>query len=146
MWQGGYPGNPPAGMAGMAPLSPPSLPSHMTAPNKHLPPLPGQNSASPHHSIGGPGGGGVISSQSHSHGGSNDHLENKSNMMELSDLHHPSCKLNQSRQGSFDEHHGGPDPDGADLDDRYIYHSTQKSHVTYSLGFKKVGTLHQNQQ
>ena len=109
--QGGYPGNPPPGMA---PLSPPvgMGGAHMTAPNKHLPPLPGQNGApSPHHSIGG-------GPQSH-HGGSNDHLEphkSRADMMELSDLHHPSCKLNQSRQGSFDDHGGDPDGDG--LDDR----------------------------
>jgi hypothetical protein len=33
--------------------------------------------------------------------------------MELSDLHHPSCKLNQSRQGSFED----DDEDDDDLEE-----------------------------
>ena len=68
--QGGYPGNPPPGVMAPPPLSPPSRVgdpgAHMMAPNKHLPPLPGQNGApSPHHSI-------------HAHG-SNDHLDARYN-------------------------------------------------------------------
>ncbi len=35
--------------------------------------------------------------------GSPPDYKNKIEVMELSDLHHPSCKLNQSRQGSFEE-------------------------------------------
>ena len=44
--------------------------------------------------------------------------------MELSDLHHPSCKLNRSHQGSFDEEEDdeddgglGPGGGGGDVDD-----------------------------
>ena len=37
--------------------------------------------------------------------------------MELSDLHHPSCKLNQSRQGSFEDDDIEPDDLDEDMDD-----------------------------
>ena len=37
--------------------------------------------------------------------------KNKIEVMELSDLHHPSCKLNQSRQGSFEEEEEDDDED-----------------------------------
>ena len=43
--------------------------------------------------------------------------------MELSDLHHPSCKLNQSRQGSFDE----DDEDASPLHD--MSHASHGGHA-----------------
>ena len=48
-------------------------------------------------------------------------LKNKIEVMELSDLHHPSCKLNQSRQGSFEDDDIEPDDLDEDMDDdRYV--------------------------
>ena len=44
-------------------------------------------------------------------------LKNKIEVMELSDLHHPSCKLNQSRQGSFEDDDIEPDDLDEDMDD-----------------------------
>ena len=48
-------------------------------------------------------------------------MKNKIEVMELSDLHHPSCKLNQSRQGSFEDDDIEPDDLDEDMDDdRYV--------------------------
>ena len=44
-------------------------------------------------------------------------MKNKIEVMELSDLHHPSCKLNQSRQGSFEDDDIEPDDLDEDMDD-----------------------------
>ena len=45
-------------------------------------------------------------------------LKDKIEVMELSDLHHPSCKLSQSRQGSFEEE----DEDDDDLEESPLHH------------------------
>ena len=185
---GAYPGidGGHGGGLGPPPLSPPVGPpthiSMMTAPNKHLPPIPCQQSNppgsgfdrsagstmtasgmplgmpgstghphSPHHhqsaassgSQGGPpplpthhGGGSGGSGGVPGSGGENrnlqDHLKSKIEVMELSDLHHPSCKLNQhSREGSFDHGVGADVIDGEDLDDRSPLHD-MSSHSHHS--------------
>ena len=52
-------------------------------------------------------------------------IKNKIEVMELSDLHHPSCKLNQSRQNSFE--------DDDDLeDDRSPLHHDLSHHSHHS--------------
>ena len=53
--------------------------------------------------------------------------KNAIEVMELSDIHHPSCKLSQSRQGSFDD-------DADDVDDRSPLHdmSTHSHHSHHS--------------
>jgi nicotinic acetylcholine receptor len=81
----------------------------------------------------------------HGNNSLSDNKANKIEVMELSDLHHPSCKLNQSRQGSFDEdddddrsplhdmshhsHHGAPLRRDSDLSDAFLspeaYRATQ---------------------
>lgn len=60
-----------------------------------------------------------------------DHLDikNKIEIMELSDLHHPSCKLNQSRQGSFEEE---------DDDDQSPLHHDM-SHGSHHHGMPPMG-------
>ena len=64
----------------------------------------------------------------HVRAGSMNDLDRKNaiEVMELSDMHHPSCKLSQSRQGSFD--------DEADDDDRSPLHdmSTHSHHSHHS--------------
>ncbi len=100
-------------------LSPPGYPQ---GPDKPLPPVPGGG-------LGGvtpppppvPGG--------HLRTGSMNDLDRKNaiEVMELSDIHHPSCKLSQSRQGSFDD-------DADDVDDRSPLHdmSTHSHHSHHS--------------
>ena len=61
-------------------------------------------------------------------------LKNKIEVMELSDLHHPSCKLNQSRQGSFED----DDIEPADLDedmddDRCVHYPVDKEDGTQEI-------------
>lgn len=53
--------------------------------------------------------------------------KNAIEVMELSDMHHPSCKLSQSRQGSFDD-------EADDVDDRSPLHdmSTHSHHSHHS--------------
>ena len=67
-------------------------------PDKPLPPVPGGGmggTTPPPPPV--PGG--------HMRTGSMNDLDRKNaiEVMELSDIHHPSCKLSQSRQGSFDD-------------------------------------------
>ena len=115
----------------MAPPPPPLIPQ--TAPNKQLPPVPplmGAGSPPPPHP------------PPHGNNSLADSKANKIEVMELSDLHHPSCKLNQSRQGSFDEdddddrsplhdvsHHGAALRRDSDLSDAFLspeaYRATQ---------------------
>ena len=91
-------------------------------PDKPLPPVPG----------GGMGVGGTPPPPpvpgAHVRAGSMNDLDRKNaiEVMELSDMHHPSCKLSQSRQGSFD--------DEADDDDRSPLHdmSTHSHHSHHS--------------
>ncbi len=102
----GVQGEPPMSPV-MAPPPPPLLPQ--TAPNKQLPPVPpllGAGSPPPPHP------------PPHGNNSLSDNKANKIEVMELSDLHHPSCKLNQSRQGSFDE-----DED----DDRFLKQTVPQS-------------------
>lgn len=55
----------------------------------------------------------------------------KMDVMELSDLHHPSCKLNQSRQGSFDEE--DEEDDRSPLHDMsHASHHSHHSHHSHS--------------
>ena len=65
----------------------------------------------------------------HMRTGSMNDLDRKNaiEVMELSDIHHPSCKLSQSRQGSFDD-------DADDVDDRSPLHdmSTHSHHSHHS--------------
>lgn len=70
----------------------------LQGPDKPLPPVPGGMGGTPPPPPA-PGG---------HHGmrtGSMNDLDRKNaiEVMELSDMHHPSCKLSQSRQGSFDD-------------------------------------------
>ena len=113
--------NPGAGLGGMSMpdgglrgLSPPGYPQvilkifwgffwpltfcQLQGPDKPLPPVPGGMGGTPPPPPA-PGG---------HHGmrtGSMNDLDRKNaiEVMELSDMHHPSCKLSQSRQGSFDD-------------------------------------------
>lgn len=105
---------------GMRGLSPPGYPQ---GPDKPLPPVPGGGlggSTPPPPPV--PGGHGMRT-------GSMNDLDRKNaiEVMELSDIHHPSCKLSQSRQGSFDD-------DGDDVDDRSPLHdmSTHSHHSCHS--------------
>ena len=79
-------------------------------PDKPLPPVPGGGmggTTPPPPPV--PGG--------HMRTGSMNDLDRKNaiEVMELSDIHHPSCKLSQSRQGSFDD----------DADDGEFFSKTQ---------------------
>ena len=84
---------PDGGPAGLHGLSPPGYPQ---GPDKPLPPVPGGGmggSTPPPPPV--PGG--------HMRTGSMNNLDRKNaiEVMELSDIHHPSCKLSQSRQGTI---------------------------------------------
>ena len=94
----------------------------LQGPDKPLPPVPGGGmggSTPPPPPV--PGG--------HMRTGSMNDLDRKNaiEVMELSDIHHPSCKLSQSRQGSFDD-------DADDVDDRSPLHdmSTHSHHSHHS--------------
>ena len=67
-------------------------------PDKPLPPVPGGGMGGTPPPPPAPGGHGLRT-------GSMNDLDRKNaiEVMELSDMHHPSCKLSQSRQGSFDD-------------------------------------------
>ena len=61
-------------------------------------------------------------------------LKNKIEVMELSDLHHPSCKLNQSRQGSFEDDDIEPDDLDEDMDDdRCVHYPVDKEDGTQEI-------------
>jgi nicotinic acetylcholine receptor len=109
----------PDGGPGLHGLSPPGYPQ---GPDKPLPPVPGGGmggTTPPPPPV--PGG--------HMRTGSMNDLDRKNaiEVMELSDIHHPSCKLSQSRQGSFDD-------DADDVDDRSPLHdmSTHSHHSHHS--------------
>eukprot|EP00093_Oithona_nana_P003052 03052.XXX_31747_50955_1 [CDS] Oithona nana genome sequencing. len=114
---GGMMSMPDGGLRG---LSPPGYPQ---GPDKPLPPVPGGGMG-----VGtpppppAPGGHGMRT-------GSMNDLDRKNaiEVMELSDMHHPSCKLSQSRQGSFDD-------DADEVDDRSPLHdmSTHSHHSHHS--------------
>ena len=114
-------------------LSPPGYPQ---GPDKPLPPVPGGGlggSTPPPPPV--PGG--------HMRTGSMNDLDRKNaiEVMELSDIHHPSCKLSQSRQGSFDD-------DADDVDDRSPLHdmSTHSHHSHHSAchSYSGMGPGHQH--
>ena len=68
-------------------------------------------------------------------------LKNKIEVMELSDLHHPSCKLNQSRQGSFEDDDIEPDDLDEDMDDdRYV------RWYVYQFVYEVHELIHQNRK
>ena len=60
--------------------------------------------------------------------------------MELNDMHHPSCKLNQSRQGSFENEDGLVDEED---DDRSPLHHSHPSGGG-GAGFNGGGGHHNN--
>lgn len=116
---------------GLHGLSPPGYPQ---GPDKPLPPVPGGGmggSTPPPPPV--PGGHGLRT-------GSMNDLDRKNaiEVMELSDIHHPSCKLSQSRQGSFDD-------DADDVDDRSPLHdmSTHSHHSHHSChSYSGMGHQH----
>ena len=64
-------------------------------------------------------------------------MKNKIEVMELSDLHHPSCKLNQSRQGSFEDDDIEPDDLDEDMDDDRYVCSSALAHPKMNQVFTK---------